>query len=74
MAVLHAASTCLPLSCRRPTSVNDARRIVAETSHIRALGARRSFDAIADCTGDLIDLTDIDPGFVIDLDRCTVTS
>jgi xylitol oxidase len=54
--------------------VDAARRIVAGASHVRAIAARHSFNAIADCDGDLIDLSDIDPGFVIDPERRTVTA
>ena len=57
----------------RPASVEEARRIVARSPHIRAIGARHSFNSLADSPGDLIDLGGIDPGFVIDPERRTVT-
>ena len=58
----------------RPASVDEVRKIVARSSRIRAIGTRHSFNGIADSTGDLIDLGDIDPGFAIDLDQRTVTT
>jgi xylitol oxidase len=57
----------------RPASVSEVRKLVAGTSRIRAIGARHSFNAIADSPGALIDLGGIDPDFVIDRDRSTVT-
>lgn len=57
----------------RPTSVEDVRRLVARSSRIRAIGARHSFNGIADSPGDLIDLGGIDPDFLIDQERRTVT-
>jgi xylitol oxidase len=49
------------------------RRIVAGASRIRAIGARHSFNGVADSPGELIDLGGIDPDFVIDGERRTVT-
>ena len=57
----------------RPLSVDEARSMVAQSSCIRALGSRHSFNGIADFPGDLIDLGSIDPGFFIDPERRTVT-
>jgi alditol oxidase len=57
----------------RPATVDEVRRIVARSSRVRALGARHSFNGIADTRGDLIDLGGIDPGFLIDPERRTVT-
>jgi alditol oxidase len=57
----------------RPVSVDEVRSIVARSSHIRAIGACHSFNGIADSPGDLIDLAGIDPGFLIDPERRTVT-
>jgi len=57
----------------RPASVDEVRRLVARSSHVRAIGARHSFNGIADSAGDLIDLSGIDPGFLIDARRGTVT-
>lgn len=56
----------------RPASIDEACRIVAATPRIRALGARHSFNAVAD-TDELIDLCDIEAGFSIDRDAGTVT-
>lgn len=56
-----------------PASVSEVRKLVAGASRIRAIGARHSFNGIADSPGELIDLSRIDPGFVIDRERRTVT-
>jgi xylitol oxidase len=57
----------------RPASVAAVRDIVAGASRIRAIGARHSFNGVADSPGELIDLGGIDPNFVIDRERRTVT-
>src|SRR4029077_9549229 len=56
-----------------PASIDEVRRLVAQSPRIRAIGARHSFNGIADSPGDLVDLRDIDPGFRIDPERRTVT-
>jgi alditol oxidase len=56
-----------------PVSVDDVRSSVARSSRVRAIGARHSFNGIADSAGELIDLSGIDPGFLIDPRRATVT-
>src|SRR5271165_1166773 len=57
----------------RPASVDEVRRIVARSSHVRAIGARHSFNGIADSPGDLIDLGAIEPNCVIDPEQRAVT-
>jgi xylitol oxidase len=57
----------------RPDSIDDVRRLVAGASRIRAMGARHSFNGIADSPGDLLDLSGIDPDLAIDRERQTVT-
>jgi xylitol oxidase len=57
----------------RPTSADELRRLVRGSRNIRALGTRHSFNGIADSSGDLIDLANLDPGFAIDRQRQTVT-
>ena len=57
----------------RPASVDEVRRLVAGSPRIRAIGARHSFNGVADSPGELVDLRDIDPGFVIDPERRRVT-
>ncbi len=57
----------------RPASVAEVRKIVTGAWRIRAIGARHSFNGIADSPGELIDLGGIDPDFVIDRERGTVT-
>jgi xylitol oxidase len=57
----------------QPASVDDVRRIVSGASHVHAIGARHSFNGVADTAGDLIDLSGIDPDFIIDPEQRTVT-
>ncbi len=57
----------------RPNTVDEARRLVAGSRQVRAIGTRHSFNGIADTQGDLIDLGALDPGLAIDPDRQTVT-
>jgi FAD/FMN-containing dehydrogenase len=57
----------------RPASVEEARRVIARSLRIRAIGARHSFNGISDSPGDLIDLGSIDPAFLIDPEQRTVT-
>ena len=57
----------------RPGSVDEIRRLVAQSSRIHAIGARHSFNGVADSPGDLIDLGSIDPAFLIDPERRTVS-
>ena len=58
----------------RPASLDEIRRLVADSRKIRALGARHSFNALADSPGgELIDLRNIPPAYAIDRDSQTVT-
>jgi alditol oxidase len=57
----------------RPDSVDAVRRIVAAAPHVHAIGARHSFNGVADSPGDLIDLRGLDPAFAIDRERRTAT-
>jgi xylitol oxidase len=57
----------------QPTSLDEVRRIVAGSEHVRALGSGHSFNPIADTVGDQISLADIPPLLHIDADRSTVT-
>lgn len=57
----------------RPTLIDELRRIVAGAAKVHALGARHSFNGVADTTGELIDLSDIRSEFAIDRARLTVT-
>lgn len=57
----------------RPASIDELRGLVARSPHIRALGARHSFNGVADSLGELIDLGEIPPDFTIDPERRTVT-
>lgn len=57
----------------RPGSVDEARRLVAAATKIRAIGTRHSFNGIADSEGELIDLGGLDPCFAIDRERMTAT-
>lgn len=56
-----------------PASVDEVRRLVARVPRIRALGARHSFNGVADSPGELIDLANIPPSFDIDPAHRTVT-
>lgn len=56
----------------RPTSISQVQRVVAASPKIRAIGARHSFNGIADAP-DMVDLGGIDPDIVIDRERMTVT-
>ena len=58
----------------RPTSIDELRGLVARTRRIRAVGARHSFNAVADTPGELVDLGGIAPDFRIDPERRTVTA
>jgi alditol oxidase len=57
----------------RPTSIDEVRRIVVGATRVHALGARHSFNSVADTTGDLIDVSDIRSVPAIDHDQRTVT-
>jgi len=65
--------TFLANRIHRPASIDEARRLVARSPRIHAIGARHSFNGVADSPGELVDLRDIDPGFLIDPERRTVT-
>jgi xylitol oxidase len=57
----------------RPTSISEVQRLVAASPKIRAIGARHSFNGIADSPVDQIDLSGIDADVVIDREQMTVT-
>jgi xylitol oxidase len=57
----------------RPETIDEARRLVAAALKIHAVGSRHSFNAVADSSGEMIDLGAIDPYFVLDRDAMTVT-
>ncbi|MGC0143496.1 FAD-binding protein [Pseudactinotalea sp. Z1732] len=57
----------------RPTSLDQARRIIAAAPRIRALGTRHSFNALPDSPGDLISLAGLEPQIEIDERAGTVT-
>src|SRR5438132_12675823 len=57
----------------RPGAADELRRLVERSPRIHAIGARHSFNGVADSPGDLVDLGDIDPDFLIDAERRTVT-
>ncbi len=57
----------------RPDSLDELRGLVARLSKVRAIGARHSFNGIADSPDDLIDLSAFDPHFVTDAPQQTVT-
>jgi xylitol oxidase len=57
----------------RPASVDEARRLVAGSAKIHAIGTRHSFNGVADSPGELIDLGGMDPDIRLDRERMTVT-
>jgi xylitol oxidase len=57
-----------------PRSVEEVQSIVAGSPAVRALGSRHSFNTIADTTGDLISLEQLDVPVTIDASSMTVTA
>jgi xylitol oxidase len=57
----------------RPTTVDELRRVVADSERIRAVGTAHSFNRIADSTGDLVSVADLPPTVELDRDAQTVT-
>jgi alditol oxidase len=57
----------------RPTTLAQVQELVASSRKMRALGARHSFNAIADSPGDQISLEQLPHAIAIDHDRRTVT-
>jgi len=55
-----------------PATLDEVRALVAAASRVRAFGARHSFNAVADTTGDHLSLERLDR-VAIDLERRTVT-
>lgn len=51
-----------------PTGIDQLRRLVTSHRRVRALGSRHSFNAIADTDGVLIDLSELDVSWQIDVD------
>jgi alditol oxidase len=58
---------------RRPTSVDELRRLVASARKVRALGTGHSFNTIADSPGDQVSLADLPSVLRVDRERSTVT-
>jgi xylitol oxidase len=56
-----------------PETIDEARRIVATSPSIRAVGTRHSFNGIAD-SAEMIDMRDVPPHFTIDAELMTVTT
>ncbi|HEY3611190.1 MAG TPA: D-arabinono-1,4-lactone oxidase [Pseudonocardiaceae bacterium] len=57
----------------RPDSLDELRRIVAHTGHIRAIGTAHSFSQVADTTHDLVRLDGLPRTVEIDAANSTVT-
>jgi alditol oxidase len=57
----------------KPDTVDDLRRIVAESGRIRALGCGHSFSGVADTAGDLVLMDGLPNGVRIDSTNSTVT-
>lgn len=56
-----------------PETIADIQRLVSDSSKVRVLGSRHSFNDIADTTGDLLSLTHFIPALTFDHERHTVT-
>ena len=56
-----------------PTTIDEVQELVAAASQVRALGSRHSFNAIADSTGILLALDEVDDAIVIDPAAMSVT-
>lgn len=56
-----------------PTSVEEVQSIVSGAAKVRGLGSRHSFNAIADTTGDLVAMTEVEPVVELDTQAGTVT-
>ena len=56
-----------------PATLDEVRAIVAAASNVRAFGARHSFNAVADTTGDHLSLERLDRVLAIDPERRVVT-
>ncbi|MET8358056.1 FAD-binding protein [Micromonospora sp. NPDC005171] len=57
----------------RPTSVDELRRLVADSSRIRAVGSGHSFNRLGDTDGDLVSLAGLSPVVEVDRERGQVT-
>jgi len=55
-----------------PRSIDELREVVAGSSAVKALGSRHSFSPIADTTGTLVSVVDLDVPLVIDRERRVV--
>jgi xylitol oxidase len=57
----------------RPSTIDELRRVIAESERIRAIGTAHSFNRIADSTGDLVSVSGLRPSISIDAEAATVT-
>ncbi|MGX6601644.1 D-arabinono-1,4-lactone oxidase [Micromonosporaceae bacterium Da 78-11] len=57
----------------RPDTVDELRRLVADSTRIRALGSAHSFSPVADTTHELVRLDAVEPTFELDERNRTVT-
>ncbi|HET7768675.1 MAG TPA: FAD-binding protein [Chloroflexota bacterium] len=57
----------------RPETVEEVREIARKSERVRGLGARHSFNGVADTTGDLISLERMERVVGLDVERRTVT-
>ena len=56
-----------------PTTVDELQDLVCKADHVRVIGSRHCFNDIADTTGDLISLAQMDNTVIIDTANHTVT-
>lgn len=57
----------------RPTTLDELRRLVADSTRLRAVGSGHSFNTLGDTEGDLVTLTGLPSTFRLDRERGTVT-
>lgn len=57
----------------RPATIDELRDLVRRSTRLKVLGARHSFNTIADTTGDLVSLENLDRAPAFDRERGTVT-
>ncbi|MBX7554306.1 FAD-binding protein [Streptomyces sp. NPDC004232] len=62
-----------PARVQRPTTVDEARRIIAGAGQVKVLGSGHSFNRIADTPGELLMLDGLPRGLDVSADRRTVT-
>src|SRR5687768_8945997 len=57
----------------RPQTIEQLQEVVSQSSKLKVLGSRHSFNDIADSIEDLVSLEELDQTFLVDRDHRTVT-